>query len=430
MNAFNKVIGYDGIKWELMRVCDILCNVDKYRELGVSTPAGILLYGDPGLGKTLMAKCFIEASGRPCFICRKDSPNGEFVNRIREIFEEAKQKAPSIIFLDDMDKFANEDSNHKNAEEYVTVQSCIDDMKGSEVFVIATVNDIYNLPDSLVRSGRFDKKIEFEAPRGEDAVKIVEYYLQQKVFVSDVDAVEVAALLEGGSCADLEAIINEAGIIAGYNGKKIIEMDDIVQAYLRIDCGASSTQNQKVDLYLWKRAYHEAGHVVAAEVLEPESVNLVSIQKFDGSRGGLTKYYQGKYNRNEPCHYENKAVVALAGKAAAEIVYGITDTGANDDIHKAFTITTQLVDNLCSYGFDKFLRNTNSNELKDRYDIVIAHEMEKYYQKAKRILIENRALLDKITESLIEKRTLMHSDIQEIIDRVNKNKGDDGRDAA
>ena len=112
MNAFNRIIGYSEIKQELVQIADTMKNREIYRELGVSTPRGLLLYGDPGLGKTLMAKCLIEASGRTAFTCRKTEPNGEFIKVIKETFDQAVENAPAIVFLDDMDKFANEDTDH------------------------------------------------------------------------------------------------------------------------------------------------------------------------------------------------------------------------------------------------------------------------------------------------------------------------------
>ncbi|MCH5156236.1 MAG: AAA family ATPase, partial [Clostridiales bacterium] len=123
MSEFDKIIGYKDIKSELIRLCDIIRNGEKYKALGVTLSGGLLLDGDPGVGKTLMANCFIKESGRPAFVCRKNKPDGEFVNEIKKTFNEAAENAPSIILLDDMDKFANEDDNHKNAAEYVTVQS-------------------------------------------------------------------------------------------------------------------------------------------------------------------------------------------------------------------------------------------------------------------------------------------------------------------
>ncbi len=123
MSEFDKIIGYEAIKMELRRFCDVLRNPGRYEKLGVKMPSGILLSGEPGLGKTLMAKCFITESGCRVFTLRKEKPNGDFVNEIQNTFEKARAEAPSIVFLDDMDKYANEDKQHKNAEEFVTIQA-------------------------------------------------------------------------------------------------------------------------------------------------------------------------------------------------------------------------------------------------------------------------------------------------------------------
>ena len=164
MSEFDKIIGYKDVKAELFRLCDVIKNADKYKALGVAPIGGLLLDGEPGVGKTLMANCFIKESGRKAFVCRKNKPDGEFVNEIKNVFNEAAENAPSIILLDDMDKFANEDDYHRNAEEYVTVQSCIDEIKGKDVFVLATTNGTENLPRSLLRAGRFDCIINVDAP--------------------------------------------------------------------------------------------------------------------------------------------------------------------------------------------------------------------------------------------------------------------------
>ena len=185
---FEPVIGYKSIKNEMIKICDIMRNSEFYYKLGVSVPNGLLLSGEPGLGKTLMANCFIKASGRKAFTCRKDKPDGDFVKHIKSTFDEAVKNTPSIVFLDDMDKFsANGDEYHRNSEEFVTVQSCIDDAKNKDVFVLATINDEDAIPESLLRAGRFDNRITVVSPKGEDAEKIVEHYIKRKNFVSDVD---------------------------------------------------------------------------------------------------------------------------------------------------------------------------------------------------------------------------------------------------
>ena len=173
MNAFERIIGYDSIKNELIQICDMIHNKDVYEKLGAKLPQGVLIHGEPGLGKTLMAKCFIEECGLETYTVRRNRGNDDFVGLITDVFEKAKENAPALIFLDDMDKFANEDEAHRNAEEYVAVQSGIDEVKGYGVFVLATANCIRNLPQSLLRSGRFDRKIEVKRPSEADSKTVI-----------------------------------------------------------------------------------------------------------------------------------------------------------------------------------------------------------------------------------------------------------------
>ena len=235
MKYFDSVIGYEDIKLELARVLDTIRYPNKYRDLGVKTLSGVLLYGEPGVGKTMFSTAFLKAAERPSFVCRKDKPNGEFVNEIKNVFEKAMEAAPSIVLLDDMDKFANEDYSRSDAEEYITIQSCIDTIKteGKDVFVFATANNMRKLPSSLVRAGRFDKVIEMKVPAVKDAAKIIQHYLSDKKVVDNLDFEELARILQGHSCAELESIINEAGIYSGYDNRECISRDDILRSIMR-----------------------------------------------------------------------------------------------------------------------------------------------------------------------------------------------------
>ena len=414
MSAFDKVIGYEDIKQELLMVCDVMKNAGKYSSLGVTTPKGVLLHGVPGVGKTLMASCVIEESGRPAFTVRKDRSDGDFVNTIKETFEKAKEAAPSIVFLDDIDKFANEDRYHRDAEEYVTVQSCIDSCADCEVFALATANDTDYLPDSLLRAGRFDKVIHMDAPVDEDAVKIIGHFLKSKAVVGDVDAYEIARLLDGRSCAALESAINEAGIYAAYAGREKICQNDIIDACLRVMFDAPKSVFPKKENELRTVAIHEAGHALVAEILDPGSVNLVSVCGYCGDTGGVTsvKKPDGYYYSKELM--EHRVIGILGGKAATELVDGVADTGANSDIHRAFNIVARFVDNYCAYGFEAFERNEASEFLREKKDRMVTSEVDGYYRRAKRIIAENRALFDKIVCELIKRKTLTCRDIARI----------------
>ncbi|MCH5158675.1 MAG: AAA family ATPase [Clostridiales bacterium] len=414
MSEFDKIIGYKDIKSELIRLCDIIRNGEKYKALGVALSGGLLLDGDPGVGKTLMANCFIKESGRPAFVCRKNKPDGEFVNEIKKTFNEAVENAPSIILLDDMDKFANEDDNHKNAAEYVTVQSCIDEVKDKDIFVLATTNGTGNLPKSLLRAGRFDTIINVSVPEKQDAVEIVKHYLSAKKAIAEVNAEDVARLLSGKSCADLETVINTAGQYAGYANKEYIDMDDITRACLRVIYNAPESSAPGNPIVLERIAYHEAGHAVAAEILEEGSVDLVTVRKNTGKVGGLTCFHLADDYWISKTHMENRVIAILAGKAATEIVFGETDTGVNNDLQRAFDIVQRFTDAYCAYGFGHWTERNSSQTLITRKEEHIAADMERYYTQAKKILIKNRTFLDGIAKRLQEKDTLVYSEIKGI----------------
>lgn len=414
MKEFDKVIGYASVKVELERICDVLRNSEKYSKLGVTTPGGLLLHGEPGVGKTTMAKCFIEACGRKTFTCRKLKPNGDFVNEISHTFEQAIEAAPSIVLLDDFDKYANDDDMHRNSEEYVTVQSCIDSAKGKNVFVLATANSLKNLPDSLLRAGRFDKIIEVKNPTGKEAEEIIAYYLGKKRFVADVNISEIARILDGKSCADLETVINEAGIYAGFGGRETIDMGDIVRACMRVIFNAPESLEGYSDEVVEKIAYHEAGHAVVAEILEPESVNIVSVCTHDSHAGGITSLYQPKEYFTSKNYMENRVRSLLAGKAATEVKYGDVDVGANSDLNRAFSIVERFVDDYCSTSFDRFERRDTSNTTLLLKEMQVASEIERYYAEARKILIKNRDFLDKLAAALVEKKTVIARDIKAI----------------
>lgn len=239
MEAMDRIIGYSNIKNELIRIKDILINTEIYRKLGADMPHGLLLYGAPGVGKTLMAISFIKDCKVPYYICRKNKSGDNLLEDIKKVFEEAAQNEKAIVLLDDMDKFSNTDSRYTDTQEYVTIQTCIDSVKEKNVYVTATVNSLCNLPQSLLRSGRFDNVLEVSTPRGRDAELIIEHYIKNKHFDSSVDIKNIARLMVGKSCADLETVTNEAAICAGYRRGESICMDDFMEAFLRM---ASKTE--------------------------------------------------------------------------------------------------------------------------------------------------------------------------------------------
>lgn len=428
MKEFDKIIGYSSIKKELEQIVDILKNREVYDNLGVTLPKGLLLYGVPGVGKSLMAQSLIEASGLKHFICRKDKPNGEFVNHIKETFDKAIEQAPAIVFLDDMDKFANGDKDHPDSEEYVTVQSCIDSIKGHEVLVLATANNLNCLPESLLRAGRFDRAINVNAPDNEDAEKIIRHYLSKKKIADDLDFKAIAGLMRDYSCAKLETVINEAGIYAGYERKANINMDHILKAIMTVifDVPASAFEKSNIkNKNTIQAAYHEVGHALVFELLDPGSVKLISLlgkrrRKADafivyGIHGSDIDIYKKR---------EIEIIGGLAGKASVEYKFGICDMGSSNDLDDVFDLVNDKITDLCTAGFSLYncRYRESSNDLMTKQEDAIFAEVERCYHKAKELIILNKEFLEALANALLDKKILLASDIEKIRNTLLKDK--------
>lgn len=422
MNAFNNIIGYESIKQELVQIADTLKNREVYEALGASSPRGLMLYGKPGVGKTTMADALIKESRRKSFVCRKTKGGDSFIDDIVETFKKAEKDAPSLVLLDDLDKFANEDDGHRDAEEYVTVQACIDDLRGKEVFVLATVNNTFKLPRSLLRHGRFDRQIEVPTPNRADSEAIIRHYLEKKKLGVELDISLVAAMMRGQSCATLETVVNEAGLLAGYQRADRITQDHIVEACLScvfrvpsncirdgqtIDCSTTSQESQVV--------WHEAGHAVVRDILNEGSVALVSARCQKGQTSGFV--VPGFDEDSSPFAELGKSVlVDLAGKAALDIQFGLFDLGSSNDLDVAYDHVHTLVKDLAYSGFYYFQKpfGCDSDHIAESRETIVATLMEEYYRKTRTILMGNREYLEKLAGELAKKGVLVSSDIARI----------------
>ncbi len=415
LKAFDKVIGYEDEKRKLMPICDMMRDPDKYKKLGVVMPSGALLQGEPGYGKTLLAKCFIEACGAPCFVCRKDKADGDFINYMRKCFDDAMASAPAIVFLDDMDKFANEDKDHKNAEEYVAIQACIDNVKGKDVFVIATTNDLNNLPDSLLRAGRFDINLIIRGLEAEDQIKLIEHFLSNKAFVETMSPKEIWQILGGGiSCAELEKIINDAAMKVAFEGRDTVTRDDIVLACLNQHFGGTESSTQRSEERRLAIAYHEAGHVVVGEILIPNSISLASIKPYRASGAGVTCHFDAGELENDYEQRKNRVSGMLAGKAATEIVFGTVDLGTKIDLRNARDMLDDMRDDNAVYGFEYQINWLSSDSTRRTAEQVVSAELSKLYEIARNVLLANRPFLDAVANALLEKETIFAADIAAI----------------
>ena len=333
------------------------------------------------------------------------------------MFEKAKKNSPSIIFLDDMDKFANDDEAHRDAKEYVAVQAGIDSVKECDVFVIATTNDIRKLPQSLIRPGRFDKTIIMKSPTKEDAQKIIKHYLNNKKLSKNVNFDDLCNMISYHSCADLETIINEAAISAGFAGKESINMDDLIAAVLRLQYNSPDDLMQKEKDEIRKVALHEAGHLVVSEVIKPGCVGLASVRtKGRSNTGGFIHICDDLERR------PHNIMVALGGKVATELYYSeACASGCYSDLEKAISL---LRDGLTESGTNgiSFLEFGDFYNLSDRTfdnrEAVVHAELERYIFQTRNILLKNREFLEKVADALVEKETLLFSDIKAIRESV------------
>ena len=421
MSAFDTVIGYEDIKAELVRIADILKNRDAYMSLGISIPHGLLLEGEPGVGKTLMAQALIAESGLPAITCRKNAPDGEFVKVINQTFEEAAACAPSIVFLDDMDKFASGERK-LSSQEFATVQSCIDDVRDKNVFVLATANDDDDFPDSLIRHGRFDRIIDVEPPSGDDALLIIANYLDDKNLADDIDIAALTGLLKGNSCATLETVINEAAREAAFERKEKVSMRHMVNACLCIvhdftpSYGCQTIRESAFTGYTPFSAaiWHEAGHVVVGETLRPGSVTLATVQRKDSNWSGVvTTQPAMTLDRHDPAM--GLIVTALGGRAAIQHRFSKMDIGASSDLQDAVRLARHMHTRLGMGGFHLIVSPSASSDQKSQMtEQAIVNTLQQAQQKALEIVAANHEFLERVAHALAANDYLLGCDIQVI----------------
>lgn len=415
---FDNIIGYDDIKKTLKMLIDVLNNTQKYKEIGSTIPHGLFIHGKAGVGKTTIVKSLLKELRRKSFVVRKNKSDGDFIDYLNDVFYEAKNNQPSVILLDDLDKYS-ETGDLKNNEEYVAVQSLIDSIKDDNVFIVATANDKECLPRSLTRSGRFDIIIELFIPDDEDRLKIFEYYLSNKKIDKKVNIKRIMDILNCATCADLEKVCNQAGLYAKYNNKTSIGMEELIKAALEFNYDSNIDDNDKYSDYNLNTSYHEAGHALISELFDPGSVRFITIYKSHNARG-FTIYKNNDYYYCDIKYMEYRIKSLLAGKAATEIVYNTCDVGSNDDLNRAYNIANRFFDEFCMDGFGEYINNPTetSESTKNAKDSKIKVLLSKYYQEVKELLIKHRIELDNIAHSLNNKKILFHDELSNIVNNI------------
>lgn len=429
MDVFDKIAGYEKQKKDLRYISDMWKNTDEYKRLGVKIPKGVMLNGDPGNGKTLMAQCLIDATGCAFEKCTKDRAQDEFIVHLKEVFKEAEDyvksnNKPYIIFFDDMDKFAETSKDTENPEEYAILQSLLDSIKDYDVFFVATVNSCAAFPKSLIRSGRIDETFFISKPSIRDFEKVADYYLKkQNVNIKDVSGRYISQMSKDVSCARLESIINEAGMYAAFERSDCITKKHIDWAIMRIEFGINVSGKlertyDKNNPNCRELAYHEAGHAAVALLSE----NYIPTILFtDDLKENCSFCYS--HNKNEGSQYNNsieRLFIDFGGKAGSSIGFSPLTLGCNLDLREAWKNLYWIVSKDCVEDLHMFNPIDNRDSLqgelfKDRLDTT-TEKMSNAYNFVVELLNRNRALLDALADRLMEKYFITVDEISEIFD--------------
>lgn len=413
MDKFDeKVIGYDSIKETLRQIADVLKRPEAYKEKGVSMPRGLLMESAPGLGKSLIASILMEESGRKSFVFRRINEGNTFLGEMKDIFDVAKEEAPSILLLEDLNLYV--ESNSPYAPEWACLQACIDETSDADIFVIATTNDTRYMPQSLLRPGRFDYILNLNPPLGKTAEDIVSYYLCDKNLAKDVQISDIVKAMPQVSCATLETVMNFAAINSVYRNHAHVQKEDIIDALLKVvynlrktDCEEDPQEHQMI-------AVHEAAHAVVGEVLHSGSIGIITIRGSHGAIGGMESGF-AVYAKSEE-EFQDEIIKTLAGKAGTVLIYGIMDIRAAADIKKADQLLDIWLCHFAGGGFSGVEPSENRlSESRLSYNEAIkSAKLEELYRRAYKILYDNRDFLLAVQKELLEHETLLNSDLAKI----------------
>ena len=430
---FSDIAGLDEEKGELIEIVDFLKKPKTYLEMGAKIPKGILLYGKPGTGKTLIAKAIAGEAGVP-FISMSGS---EFIemfaglgaSRVRKLFEKAKKMAPCIIFIDEIDAIGSRRTSNSGAEteNNQTLNQLLVEMDGFEtnetIIVLAATNRPEMLDKALLRPGRFDRQITIPAPDLNGREEILKLHSKNKKFADDVNFKSIAGDTAGFTGAELANVLNEAAIIATREGHKVIENVDIENAVKKITVGLEKHNRVVSEKDKKLTAYHEAGHAVVSKYLETQTdVKEVSIIP-RGLAGGYTMY-----KTNEDKYYISrtelleKMIALMGGRAAEKLVLNEISTGASNDIEVATGIARDM---LTVYGMSDSL-GPISLKVDDPYELQIFGDkligevgnqiqilVDNAYVNAQKILVEHLDILHDVAKTLIEKEKITSEEFEE-----------------
>ena len=439
---FDDVAGEDEAKENLTEVVNYLHDPSKYQEIGASMPKGILLVGPPGTGKTMLAKAVAGEANVPFF----SMSGSEFVemfvgmgaSKVRDLFKQAKEKAPCIVFIDEIDAIGQKRSGGQyggNDEREQTLNQLLTEMDGFEgnngVIILAATNRPESLDPALTRPGRFDRRVPVELPDLKGREAILQVHAKKIKVAEDVDFNKIARMASGASGAELANIVNEAALRAVRDGRRFATQADLEESIEVVIAGYQKKNAIMTDEEKKIVSYHEIGHaLVAAMQTHSAPVQKITIvPRTSGALGYTMQIEEGNHYLMSKTEMENKIATLTGGRAAEEVVFQSVTTGASNDIEQATKLARAMITRYgMSDDFDMVALETVNNqylggdaslacsaETQTKIDQRVVELVKKQHEKAVNILTENRAKLDELAQYLYEKETITGEEFMHIL---------------
>ncbi len=440
---FADVAGEDEAKENLSEIVDYLHDPGKYREIGASMPKGILLVGPPGTGKTMLAKAVAGEADVPFF----SMSGSEFVemfvgmgaSKVRDLFKQAKEKAPCIVFIDEIDAIGKKRDGQLggNDEREQTLNQLLTEMDGFEgnngVIILAATNRPESLDPALTRPGRFDRRVPVELPDLKGREEILKVHAKKIKIAEDVDFNKIARMASGASGAELANIVNEAALRAVRDGRRFASQADLEESIEVVIAGYQKKNAIMTDHEKHIVAYHEIGHaLVAAKQTNSAPVQKITIvPRTSGALGYTMQVEEGNHYLMSKAEIENKIATFTGGRAAEEVVFGSVTTGASNDIEQATKLARAMITRYgMSDDFDMVAMETVNNQYlggdtslacsadtQAEIDRQVVALIKKQHDKAIKILTDNRDKLDELARFLYEKETITGEEFMDILNK-------------
>ena len=439
---FADVAGEDEAKENLQEIVNYLHDPSKYREIGATMPKGILLVGPPGTGKTMLAKAVAGESNVPFFSISGSEFVEMFVgmgaSKVRNLFDQAKEKAPCIVFIDEIDAIGQKRNSGQyggNDEREQTLNQLLTEMDGFEanngVIILAATNRPESLDPALTRPGRFDRRVPVELPDLKGREEILKVHAKKVAIDNNIDFTTVARMASGASGAELANIVNEAALRAVRSGRSRVTQSDLEESIEVVIAGYQKKNAILTDKEKWIVSYHEIGHaLVAARQSHSAPVQKITIiPRTSGALGYTMQVDEGNHYLMNKEELENKIATLTGGRAAEEVKFGSITTGASNDIEQATRLARAM---LTQYGmsseFDMVALETVTNQYlggdtslacsagtQAEIDRLVIALVKKQHEKATQILLENRDKLDELANYLYEKETITGDEFMRIL---------------